>query len=139
MLELENAELKQDLAFFRELVPSVNLGNAPGVKISHFLVEPTGVPGEYRYRLLLVNNGGRQSKDARGNLQLVVETQQNGKDAMILFPSGTELNPQRFHFEIKHFQRLEGGFSVQKGVVVRSVEARLIQDGSVRAKQVIVL
>jgi hypothetical protein len=42
---------------------------------------------------------------------------------------------QKFNFEIKHFQRAEGVFSVPPGAVVKSVEARLLQDGVVRARQ----
>lgn len=139
LLELENAALKQDLAFFQELMPSVEMGDGPGLKVNHLRVEPAGLPGEYRYQMLVVNNAGRQAKEIRGALQLVLKMQLNGKDAMITIPSETEQNPQRFRFEIKHFQRLEGVFSVPQGAVVKNVEVRLLQDGAVRAKQSLAL
>jgi hypothetical protein len=53
----------------------------------------------------------------------------------MITPSSTESNPQRFRFEIKHFQRIEGVFSVPSGAVVKEVEVRLLQDGSLRARQ----
>ncbi len=134
-LEMENAALKQDLAFFEGLMPSSELGDEAGVKIDHLRIEPDGALGEYRYRMLVVNNGGRQTRELKGSLQLVVKVQQGGKDAMITLPSKTELNPQRFRFEIKHFLRLEGVFSVPPGVVIKGVEARLLQDGVIRAMQ----
>lgn len=134
-LELENAALKQDLAFFEGLMPSSELGDDVGVKIDHLRIEPDGAAGEYRYRMLVVNNGGRQARELKGSLQLVVKVQQEGKDVMITVPSETEPNPQRFRFEIKHFHRLEGAFSVPPGVVIKGVEARLLQDGNVRARQ----
>ncbi|MEI7431931.1 MAG: DUF6776 family protein [Betaproteobacteria bacterium] len=134
-LELENAALKQDLAFFEGLMPSSDLGEEAGVKIDRLRIEPDGATGEFRYRMLVVNNGGRQAKEIRGSLQLLVKVQLGGKDVMITVPSEKEPNPQRFRFEIKHFHRLEGVFSVPDGAVIKAVEARLLQDGIVRAKQ----
>lgn len=138
-LELENAALKEDLAFFEGLVPASESGDELGVRIDHFRIDPGGSAGEYRYRMLVVNNGVRQAKEFRGALQLLVKVRQDGKDAMITFPASGEQNAQRFRFEIKHFHRLEGVFSVPPGAVVKEVEARLLQDGSVRARQSVIL
>jgi hypothetical protein len=134
-LEAENAGLKQDLAFFEGLIPASESGGEVGVKISRLRVEPESVAGQYRYRMLVVHNGGRQTKEFRGTLQFLVKVQQAGKDVMIAFPSEAEQGSQKFSLEIKHFQRAEGVFSVPKGAVVKSVEARLLQDGVVRARQ----
>ena len=136
-LELENAALREDLAFFEGLVPASESSGDGGVRIDNFRILPGGSVGEYRYRMLVVNNGDRQAKDLRGSLQLAVRVEQDGKSAMITLPSATESNPQRFRFEIKRFHRLEGGFSVPTGAVVREVEARLLQDGVVRARQTV--
>ena len=136
-LELENAALKEDLAFFEGLMPASDSGDEPGIRIDHLRIDPGGVVGEYRYRMLVVNNGGRQGKELKGGLQLLLKVEQGGKDAIITLPSNTETNPQRFRFEIKHFHRLEGVFSLSPGVVLKEVEARLLQDGVVRAKQAV--
>jgi hypothetical protein len=138
-LEAENAALKEDLAFFEGLMPSSEATAEAGVRIDHLRIEPNGAAGEYRYRMLVVNNGSRQAKEFKGSLQLLVKVQQGGKDAMIAFPAETEPNPQRFRFEIKNFHRLEGVFSVPSGAVVIGVEARLLQDGTVRARQSVTL
>ena len=134
-LELENAALKEDLAFFEDLMPTSDSGDELGVRIDHLRIDPGSAVGEYRYRMLVVNNGGRQGRELKGGLQLLLKVQQGGKDAIITLPSSTEPSPQRFRFEIKHFHRLEGVFSVAPGVVVKEVEARLLQDGAVRARQ----
>ena len=136
-LELENAALKEDLAFFEGLMPASDSGDEPGIRIDHLRIDPGGAVGEYRYRMLVVNNGGRQGKELKGGLQLLLKVEQGGKDAIITLPSNTETNPQRFRFEIKHFHRLEGVFSLSPGVVLKEVEARLLQDGVVRAKQAV--
>ena len=91
--------------------------------------------GEYRYRLIVINNSGRQAKEFKGTLQLQVKVRHGGKDAMIVFPSSRNEDSKIFHFEIKHFHRLEGVFSVPPGADVLGVEARLVQDGVARAKQ----
>ena len=138
-LELENAALRQDLAFFEGLIPSSDLAAEPGIRIDQFRVAAEDSPGSYRYRMLLINNGGRQSKEVKGALELVVKVQRAGKDAMITLPSEGDANPQRFRFEIKHFHRLEGVFSVPAGAVVKGVEARVLLDGAVRARQSVIL
>lgn len=138
-LEMENAALKEDLAFFEGLMPASGMGEDAGVKIDRLRIEPDGNSGEYRYRMLVVNNAGRQAKEFKGSLQLSIKVQQDGKDAIISLPSESEPSPQRFRFEIKHFHRLEGVFSVPVGALVKSVEARLLQDGVVRAKQAVTL
>lgn len=140
VLEAENAALKQDLAFFEGLIPASEAGGTDsGLKINRLRIEPEGSVGQYRYRMLLVHNSGRQAKESRGALQLLVKVQQDGKDAMIIFPSESERSPQRFRFEIKSFQRVEGGFSVPPGAVLREVEVRVLQDGVMRARQSVAL
>ncbi len=138
-LEQENEALKQDLAFFESLMPASGLGDEVGVKIDRLRIEADAKPGEYRYRMLVVNNGGRQAREIKGALQLAVKVQRGGKDAMITIPSDTDPNPQRFRFEIRYFHRLEGGFSIPDDAVIKGVEARLLQDGVVRARQTVTL
>lgn len=138
-LEAENASLKQDLAFFEGLIPASESGGEFGVKINRLRIEPESLAGQYRYRMLLVHNAGRQVREFKGTLQLLVKMQQSGKDAMIVIPSDGEQNQQRFRFEIRHFQRIEGVFAVPADAVVKSVEARVLQDGVVRARQSLTL
>ncbi len=134
-LENENAALKQDLAFFEGLMPSAELGGEPRLRVDKLLIEQDEESGAYRYRMLVINSGGRQAREIKGALQLHLKVQEAGKDVMIVQPSGEEGNSQRFHFEIKHFLRLDGVFSVPTGAVLKAVEVRLLQDGVVRAAQ----
>lgn len=138
-LETENAGLKQDLAFFESLIPASESAGESGVKINRLRIEPDSAVGQYRYRMLLVHSGGRQGKESRGALQLLVKMQQGGKDVMIIFPSEGERNPQQFRFDIKNFQRVEGSFTVPSGAVVKNVEVRVLQDGVMRARQSVAL
>jgi hypothetical protein len=130
-LEDENARLKEDLAFFENLIPSENRDNS--LLINRFRAEPGALPGEYRYRLLLL--GGRRDKLFQGNLQLLVTLQQDGKDAIITLPE--EGDAQAYKISFKYFQRIEGTFRVAPGARVMMVQVRVFENGSaqVRATQ----
>lgn len=133
-LEQENTSLKEDLAFFESIVPGSESGDE-GLKISRLRVEPDTEIGRYRYRLLIVMESGRQAREFKGMLQLHLKVQQSGKDVMMILPSEGESSTGKFRLEIKRFLRTEGFFSVPSGGVLKAVEARLVQDGTVRARQ----
>lgn len=135
-LETENATLKQDLAFFEGLLPD-NLGGETGVRINRLRIDRDGQDGRYRYRMLVIHNAPRQQKDFRGELQFALKVHQGGKDAMILVPSEGAPEKDRHRLEVKHFQRAEGLLNVPAGAVLKSVEVRIVQDGTVRARQTI--
>ena len=128
----ENARLKEDLAFFENLIPSENRDNS--LLINRFRAEPGALPGEYRYRLLLLQ-GGRRDKPFQGNLQLLVTLQQDGKDAIITLPE--EGAAQAYRISFKYFQRVEGTFRVAPSARVKMVQVRVFENGSaqVRATQ----
>lgn len=58
---------------------------------------------------------------------------------MMILPEQNDPARQRFDLKFKHFQRVDGTFQVPAGARVTSVEARLIQDGAVRASQTVPL
>ncbi len=136
VLEAENAALKQDLAFFEGLVPEA-ANSAQTVRINRFRVEPEAEGGRYRYRMLLVHNATRQQREFRGELQFALQVQQGDKGAMIIVPAEGDSGAQRYRLEMKHFQRAEGVLPIPAGAVLKSVEVRVVQDGTVRARQTI--
>ena len=129
VLEDENARLKEDLAFFENLIPSEHRDNT--LLINRFRVEPGALPGEFRYRLLLLQ-GGRRDKPFQGNLQLLVTLQQSGKDAIITLPE--EGAAQAYKISFKYFQRVEGTFRVAPGARVKMVQVRIFESGSTQAR-----
>lgn len=136
-LEVDNATLKQDLAFFEGLLPENVAAGEVGVRINRFRVEREGDGGQYRYRMLVVHNASKQSRDFRGELQFLLKVQQAGKDAMIPIPPDGATDRDRYRLDVKHFQRAEGALSVPSGAVLKSVEVRIISEGVVRARQTI--
>jgi hypothetical protein len=131
VLEDENNRLKEDLAFFENLVPSERRGEK--VSIHRFKVERDVLPGEFRYRLLVLQ-GGRLDREFHGSLQLVVEMQQEGRDATIVIPDSTETGSTSFKLNFKYFRRVEGTFRVPAGARVRTVQARILENGSSEAR-----
>jgi len=120
-LTAENAALKEDLAFFQTLMPSG--GKEGGVAINRFLVQNDAQPGEYRYRLLLTQTGQR-SKDFQGNLQFVVNLQQDNNKVVMTLPAENDKDGRGFKLNFRFYQRIEGTFRVVPNAVVKSMQVR---------------
>jgi len=131
VLSEENAVLKEDLAFFQSLM--VSGGKEAGLSINRFRVQPDTLPGEYRYRLLLVQSGQRV-KEFQGALQFVVNLEQGDRKFILTLPAEGEKNAKDYQLSFKFFQRVEGTFKVAPGTVVKSLQVRVFEIGSITPK-----
>jgi hypothetical protein len=136
-LEEENARLKEELALLEKLAATEDKDGA--LRIDRLRVEPDGASGVFRYRMLVTLQGDRKEREFKGAMQLVVHLQQDGKSAMMVLPSSSEGDRQRFTLAFRHFKRVEGTFKVPEGAQVKSVEVRLLQDGATKASQTVML
>ena len=127
----ENAGLKEDLAFFQTLMPSG--GKDGGVAVNRFMVQNDGLPGEYRYRLLLTQTGQR-SKDFQGTLQFIVNLQQDDKKVVMTLPAEGDKADKALQLNFRFYQRVEGTFRVAPGAVVKSMQVRVFENGSSEPK-----
>lgn len=132
-LEADNARLKEDLALFENIAATEEKGT--GVSIHRLQVDRAGTAGEYRYRMLTVSQGPKREREFKGNLRFLVSAQQSGKAVMISVPQAGDGRGDRFSVSFKHFRRLEGSFQLPADVVVTSIEAQLLQEGSAVAQQ----
>ncbi len=122
----ENATLKEDLAFFQTLMPSG--GKEGGVTINRFEVTQTQ-PGEYRYRLLIMQTGTR-TKDFQGRLQFAVNVQQDSKRAVMTLPAeGENAEQKAFRLNFRFYQRVEGTFRVAPDAEVKTMQLRVFENG----------
>ena len=135
-LEEENTRLKSDLATFESLAGE-QVGES-GLAISRLQIIPSG-GGQYRYRLLLAQTGNKKDKEIKGILQLIATVQRGEETAMIQFPAAGDPAADAYHVSFRYFRRLEGTFKVAPDARVQRVEARLIQDGVVKASQSVAL
>jgi hypothetical protein len=132
MLEDENARLKADLAFFESLLPMP--ANAKGIVIRSFRVQPDGQPTALRYRLL-VQQAGRPAQDFVGAVSLTVNLQQGGRPWVLQLPDPGLPDAGPAPLSFRHYQRVEGVFSIPAGATVRSILVRIQADGETRAQQ----
>ncbi len=124
-LSEENALLKEDLAFFQTLMAS---GADPGgISVNRFRVAPDALPGEYRYRLLIVQSKQRV-REFKGHLQLIVDFEYGGRPSVMTLPSGEETS-KAYTLTFKFYQRVEGTFIVPPGAVVKKVQVRILENG----------
>lgn len=126
-LEDENRRLKEDLAFFEHFAPAKGK-----LAIDRFTVQPDVLPGEYRYRLLVVLGGARRERQFKGSLQLVLKLRLRGHDGIIVLPDPARPDTN-FRLNFKYFQRIEGSFRVPRQAHLRKVQARVLEHGSGQA------
>jgi hypothetical protein len=128
-LEQENARVREELATFESMMSS-EARNASALTIYRFKVEPELLPGEYRYRLLLLTPGVRRERDFTGRLELVVNLTEGGRSAMMTFPEQADAGAGAFRLAFKYFRRVEGSFRVSPKARVESVQVRVYESGS---------
>ncbi|HTP62129.1 MAG TPA: DUF6776 family protein [Burkholderiales bacterium] len=129
----ENARLREELALFESMLSSDTSNVAP-LSILRFKVEPDVLPGEYRYRLLLLASGSRRGKDFQGRFELVVGLTEDARSAMITVPGTADPDAENFRLGFKHFQRINGIFRVNPKAKISSVQLRVYETGSTEPK-----
>jgi hypothetical protein len=134
-LEQENARLREELALFESMLSSDTANTAP-LSVLRFKAEPDVMPGEYRYRALLLASGPRRGREFQGRIELVVSLTEAGRSAMITVPGQGEPESPSFRLAFKHFQRVDGTFRVSPKARVGSVQLRVYETGSAEPKVV---
>lgn len=134
ILESENVRLKEDLAFFESLLPT-NIGSQ-GITIQRFRADLI-TPNQLRYRLLVIQ--GQATREFAGDLGLAVTVFQGGKNIVLNFPDANKGNTDtaRFKLSFKYYQRVEGVLTLPEGASVKSVQAKVLVGGQVRAQQAV--
>ncbi|MDQ3186555.1 MAG: hypothetical protein M3Q16_08920 [Pseudomonadota bacterium] len=128
----ENTRLKEDLAFFQNLL-SLNGKTEQRVSIGRLKLERGQLPGEYHYSLLLVQ-GGQRTKDFQGSLEFVVNFRQNGEK--MVTPLGSENPSKTFNVSFKFYQRVEKSFHMPPDATVESMQVKVFEKGAAQAKVV---
>jgi hypothetical protein len=123
----QNAALKEDLAFFQTLMPAG--GGTMGIMVDRFRLQKETLPGEYRYRLFLVQTGQRD-RNFQGRLQFVVNLTENERTTALTVPAESERDARDYRLDFKFFQRIEGTFKVNPNAVVKSLQVRVYEKGS---------
>ena len=127
-LTSENAALKEDLAFFQSIMSATG---APGgtITVNRFRLQPEAGDGEYRYQMLLVQNGERAT-EFRGRLQFVLDVQHEGRKLVLVLPAEGDRESRDYQLSFKFFQRIEGTFKLAPGSVLRRMQVRVFENGA---------
>lgn len=128
-LEQDNARLREELGTLDTMLTS-EARSGTSLSIYRFKVEPNVLPGEYRYRLLLVTPSSRRDREFNGRLELVVNLTEGGRNAMMTFPEAADAGASAFRLSFKYFRRVEGTFRVNPKAKVENVQARIYESGS---------
>jgi len=135
-LEQENARVREELALFESMLSSETAVAAP-LSILRFKVEPDVLPGEFRYRVLLLASGPRRGREFQGRLELAVGLTEDGHSAIITIPGKAESEGSTgsaFRLAFKHFQRIDGSFRISPKARVGSVQLRVYESGTAEPK-----
>lgn len=130
-LSAENAALREDLAFFQSLMSAES--KSASLTVNRFRVRRDTAPGEYRYRLLLVQTGQRVS-EFKGKLQFVLNLEQGNREFVVMLPPENETKVKDYQLSFKFFQRVEGTFKVSPEAVLKSMQVRVYENGATQPK-----
>ena len=121
-LQEENAALKEDLGFLRNIMSS---GTTPeGLGVSNLKVERDGKANEFRYRMLLTQ-GGQRKQDFRGKVQIVARVAKDGTLSTVTFPDPSAPESAG-SFEFRFYHKVEGRFAIPDGTTLKGVDVRVL-------------
>lgn len=127
-LNEENVRLKEDLSFFQNL--PLTAGREAELSIHRLKIEADVMPGEYRCRLLLVQNVQQRGKEFQGSLQLLVNGEQDGKKVMLQFPQENSPDIAAHQLSFKYYQRIDRVFKLPADMRLESVQVRVFEKGA---------
>jgi len=130
-LTAENNKLKEDLAFFENLIPAAS--GPEGVRIGAFKADASNhLQVQYR---VLVMQGGKNVQDFIGELQFTATVLQGGKTVTLTLPDPKEGNAAKLKLSFKYYQRMEGTLAIPEGAVIKTLQARILDKGQLRTYQ----
>jgi hypothetical protein len=130
-LTAENNKLKEDLAFFENLIPAAS--GPEGVRIGAFKADASNKT-QVQYRLLVMQ-GGKNVQDFVGELQFFLTVIENGKTVTLTLPETKNDDAARLKLSFKYYQRLEGTLNIPEGAVIKTLQARILDKGQLRTFQ----
>jgi len=123
-LQKENTQIKEDLVFLQKLF--AGSGKEVALSIQRLQVDRVG-PSDYRVRMLVVF-GGRKNEEFAGRAELQVL----GADghSLLTLPEQDPSTQGALKLGFKYYQRVEVNFHVPAGASVKSVQARVLENGN---------
>lgn len=125
----ENAHLKENLSFFQNL-PLTSGEHEGELSILRLKVERDVLPGEYHCRMALVQSVKQRGKEFVGNMQLVINANQDGKKVTLQLPQENAPNEvAAYRLNFKYYQMIDRAFKLSPGLRIESVQVRVFERG----------
>ena len=126
-LTAENVQLKEEVAFFKELVADSNAG--PGLSLPRLALDRQS-DETWHYRLLVVR-GGNPKDDFAGRvvLQATIASRAaaDGSTRILTLPNDQPQTAAALTLAFRYYQRVEGSFHVPPGSRVTTLVARAFE------------
>ncbi len=132
ILNEENVRIKEDLSFFQNL--PLTSGREAELSIHKLKVEADALPGEYRCRMLLVQNVQQRGKEFQGKIQLLVTVNQDGKKVMLQFPQENSPDLAESQLSFKYYLRIDRAIKLPPEAKIESVQVRVFEKGGKEPK-----
>ena len=129
-LTAENNKLKEDLAFFENLIPAAS--GPEGIRIGAFKADASNKL-QVQYRVLVMQ-GGKNVQDFVGELQFNATILLGGKTVILTLPEPKD-DAAKLKLSFKYYQRMEGSLALPEGAVLKSLQARILDRGQLRTYQ----
>lgn len=125
-LEMENLALKDDLGFFERLLPAAGGG---GLSVRGLQAD-LPAPGQLRFQLLVMQQGGRSLPEFRGRYEVMLSGLMEGRPWAMPGPVVTQA------LQVKQYRRIDGLAEYPSTATLKQIQVRVLDEqGRVQATQ----
>lgn len=125
----EITRLKENLVFFQNL-PLTKGDHEGELSILRLKIERDTLPGEFHCRMILVQSVKQRGKEFVGNMQLLINAEQDGKKIVLQFPQETAPNEvAAYRLNFKYYQVIDRVFKLSPEVRIESAQVRVFERG----------
>ncbi|MEP6998111.1 MAG: DUF6776 family protein [Betaproteobacteria bacterium] len=129
-LQNENTQIKEELAFLQQLFS--DSGKQGAISIQRLSAERSS-DDAYRYSLLIVR-GGNPTDEFSGRLTMQANLVDKNGPMTIELPEGQPERASALQLKFKYYQRVEGTISVPPGSQLKSLQAKVLEQGQPNPK-----
>jgi hypothetical protein len=125
-MQSEIADLKLELAFYRDILSSTVAATGPHVQ--GFKLRDYGGRGRFQYRLVLTHVN-KDDKVANGYVDVEIQGHRSGSVQRLALADLTEPDSSDLAFNFKHFRRIEGVLQLPEDFAPEEVHVSVYEDG----------
>lgn len=129
-LQAEILDLREEVVFYRGIVAS---GQAGGLAIQSFQVQPDGGAREYAYRLVLTGDT-KDGKVISGVVNLAVAGERGGRLTKLSLAELSDRKVPGISFQLRYFQKIRGHIRLPEDFIPHRVFVQVRAEGGTSGK-----